>query len=110
MEIIQNYWLEALSIGANYGVNPVIFAGIYIGAIPLFSISIGWLVNRYRNKRSIALPSVIASGFFLSSYVYAILFGKNLPWWFYAIVIAWVLIGALFVWKSTKNKLDIIKN
>ncbi len=30
-----------LTLGARYGVNPIIFGTIYIGAIPFFLLSIG---------------------------------------------------------------------
>ncbi len=106
INLFNTCWLEALEIGDRYGVNPIIFATIYIGAIPCFTIVIGWLVKRYKDRASILLPTIVASGFFLSAYIYAILFGENLPWWFYAIVIGWVVVGAYFTIKSTKLKLD----
>ncbi len=31
-----------MGLGAQYGVNPVIFGAIYVGAIPFFSCSPGW--------------------------------------------------------------------
>lgn len=105
-QLVINSWDQALALGATYGVNPIIFAVIYLGAIPFFTISIGWLVNRYRAQQSIVLPSIVASGFFLSAYIYAILFGRNLPAWFYVIVIGWVVIGAFFTTRSTRKKLN----
>lgn len=36
-----------MSLGQRYNVNPLIFGAIYIGAIPLFTISIAWLVRNY---------------------------------------------------------------
>jgi hypothetical protein len=41
-EAAQNRFLNA---EANYGVNPLIFGAIYVGAIPFFSFSIGWLIR-----------------------------------------------------------------
>jgi len=32
-------------LGERYGVNPLIFGSIYVGAIPFFSLSIAWLVR-----------------------------------------------------------------
>ncbi|MDH3494698.1 MAG: hypothetical protein OEM82_14180, partial [Acidobacteriota bacterium] len=49
-----------MGLGAEYGVNPFIFGGIYIGAIPFFSLSIGWLIRNYRRGTSIAFPVLTA--------------------------------------------------
>ena len=51
------------SLGENYGVNPLIFGVIYVGAIPFFSLSIAWLVKNYRQKKSIVLPAVVGNVF-----------------------------------------------
>ena len=40
-----------LSLGESYGVNPFIFGGIYVGAIPFFSLSIAWLIRNVRPNR-----------------------------------------------------------
>ena len=73
------------SLGENYGVNPLIFGAIYVGAIPFFSLSIAWLVKNYRQKKSIVLPALSAMFFFISAYIYLIFAGKNVPVWVYAI-------------------------
>ncbi len=83
-----------LSLGAEYGVNPFIFGGIYLGAIPFFSISIGWLIKNYRNGKSIVLPVLSAMFFFISAYLYLIFAGKNVPIWVYGVVVLLIVIGA----------------
>ena len=50
----------ANGLGAQYGVNPVIFASIYIGAIPLFLASIAWLVRNARAGKPTVLPVMCA--------------------------------------------------
>ena len=68
-----------LSLGARYGVNPIIFSAIYIGAIPLFILSIGWLVQRIRARRSTVVP-LLSSGFwFVSAYLYLAIAGHDIP-------------------------------
>ena len=64
-ETIQNWFL---SLGT--GVNPFIFGAIYVGAIPFFSASIGWLIRNYRKTKSIVLPALSAMFFFISAYIY----------------------------------------
>jgi ABC-type Co2+ transport system permease subunit len=84
LELI-NEWLMGLS--ANYNVNPYIFAGIYVGAIPFFTLSVAWLIRNKKKNRSIALP-VISTGFFLSSaYLYLMVAGENVPAWVYVLMI-----------------------
>lgn len=52
-ETFQNWFL---SLGADYGVNPFIFGAIYIGAIPFFTLSVGWLIRNYLCGKSINYP------------------------------------------------------
>ncbi len=94
-----------MSLGSEYGVNPFIFGGIYIGAIPFFSLSIGWLIRNYRNGKSIVLPAMSALFFFVSAYIYLIIAGKNVPWWVYGIVLLLVVYGAYSTVRSVRKKL-----
>lgn len=82
------------SLGENYGVNPLIFGAIYVGAIPFFSLSIAWLVKSYRQNKSIVLPVLSAMFFFISAYIYLIFAGKNVPVWVYGFVILLIIFGA----------------
>ncbi|MGI8669651.1 MAG: hypothetical protein ACR2J3_07360 [Aridibacter sp.] len=95
-----------LSLGAKYGVNPFIFGGIYIGAIPFFLLSIAWLIRNYRNDKSIALPALSATFFFISAYLYLIIVGRNVPWWVYGIVVLMVIYGAYSTIKSVRKKME----
>ncbi len=94
-----------MSLGSEYGVNPFIFGGIYIGAIPFFSLSIGWLIRNYRKGKSIVLPAMSALFFFVSAYIYLIIAGKNVPWWVYGIVLLLVVYGAYSTVRSVRKKL-----
>jgi hypothetical protein len=77
-EAVQNWFF---SFGENYGVNPLIFGAIYIGAVPFFTLSVSWLIRNYRRGKSIALPTIAALFFFVSAYMYLIFAGKNVPFW-----------------------------
>lgn len=83
-----------LSLGANYGVNPFIFGGIYIGAIPFFLLSTGWLIRNYRKGKSIVLPALSATFFFISAYIYLIFAGRNVPIWVYIVLALLIIFGA----------------
>ena len=93
-----------LSLGEEYGVNPVIFGIIYVGAIPFFTISVGWLIRNLRQKKSIVLPALSASFFFISAYLYLIVAGKNIPAWVYVFIAVMVLFGVYSTVKKIREQ------
>ncbi len=82
-----------LSLGDQYGVNPIIFGSIYVGAIPLFTVSVAWLVRNLRRKQSIVLPALSASFFFVSAYLYLLVVGHNIPLWVYGFIAVMIAYG-----------------
>lgn len=97
-----NDWF--LGLGADYGVNPYIFGAIYVGAIPLFTASVAWLVRNARRGRSVAVPALAAGFFFVSAYLYLIVAGRNVPIWVYAFVALLVVGGAWSTVRSVRTK------
>lgn len=93
----------------EYGVNPIIFGAIYVGAIPFFSLSIGWLIRNYRKDKSIVLPALSAMFFFISAYIYLIFAGKNVPWWVYGVVVLLIIIGAYSTVKKVRTQINRVK-
>jgi hypothetical protein len=81
------------SLGPRYGVNPLIFGSIYVGAIPFFAASIAWLINNLRNRKPIAVPFLSASFFFVSAYLYLLVVGRNIPAWVYAFLAFMLMFG-----------------
>ncbi|GGD52678.1 hypothetical protein GRI62_05265 [Erythrobacter arachoides] len=81
-----------LSLGENYGVNPWVFGAIYVGAIPFFLASVGWIVKRARAGQSTVLPAMLAGFFFVSAYLYLAIAGRNIPVW------VWIFLAVLIVW------------
>ncbi|MEZ5708862.1 MAG: hypothetical protein R3E02_05685 [Blastomonas sp.] len=88
------------SLGTEYGVDPVIFGAIYVGAIPLFMASVGWLVRNHRRGKPIVLPVLCAGSCFVSAYVYLAIAGKNIPYWVWAVLALLIIYGA---WSSVRN-------
>ena len=82
-----------LGLGAQYGVNPIIFGSIYVGAIPFFTLSLGWLVRNMRQKKPVALPALSAGFFFISAYLYLLIVGQNIPVWVYGVVALLIAFG-----------------
>ncbi len=94
-----------LSLGEQYGVNPLIFGAIYVGAIPFFLLSIGWLVKRARAGRSIVLPLLAAGFCFISAYLYLAIAGRNIPLWVWLLLAAMVAYGAYAAIRDTRAKI-----
>ena len=98
----MEWWLATkewfMSLGEKYNVNPLIFGSIYVGAIPFFFLSVAWLVKNIRNKKSVFIPVMLTSFFFVSAYLYLIIVGRNIPVWVYifiALVIAYGIISTI---------------
>lgn len=98
-----NDWV--LGLGAEYGVNPYIFAAIYIGAIPFFLASIAWLVKRARAHRSTVVPTMCAGFCFVSAYLYLAIAGENIPVWVWIFLAALVVYGAWSTVRDTRRKI-----
>ena len=90
-ETIKNWFL---GLGENYNVNPYIFGGIYVGAIPFFFLSLYWTIKNIKNKKPAAFPAFLTGLFFISAYLYLIVVGKNIPAWVYVFIGILVLYGA----------------
>ncbi len=103
---VRNGYLRAdvgiwfLGLGRRYGVDPLIFGTLYIGAIPFFSLSIAWLIRNLRRGRSIVLPLLAAGFCFVSAYLYLLVAGKNIPIWVYLFLV-WML--AFGVWSTVRK-------
>lgn len=94
------------NLGESYGVNPLIFGAIYVGAIPFFTLSIAWLVRNYRIGKSMVMPALSAVFFFVSAYLYLIIAGKNVPLWVYAVVFGLVLYGAWSTFRKVRRRIS----
>ena len=105
MEWVDSFMGWFMSLSDNYGVNPFIFGGIYVGAIPFFTLSVAWIVRNYKRGESIVLPVLFTSFFFVSAYLYLIIAGENVPWWVYGIVILMLLYGAWATFQKVNNQI-----
>lgn len=92
LEAVQEWFL---GLGAQYGVNPLVFGVIYVGAIPFFTASLAWLIRNLRRGRPVVLPALSASFFFISAYLYLLVAGQNIPAWVYGVVAAMVVVGVV---------------
>lgn len=90
-----------LSLGDEYGVNPWIFGSIYVGAVPFFWLTIYWLIQNARKKKSVIPPILGACLCASSAYIYLIIVGQNVPTWVYGLIVAMIVLA---IW-STINKM-----
>lgn len=95
-------WFMAL--GEPYGVNPVIFGSIYVGAVPFFWVAIAWLTRNIRRKKSIVGPVLMAGSCAVSAYVYLIFVGENVPGWVYALIVAIIGYALYATWQKVQDK------
>lgn len=107
-EIFETVKIWFFSLGENYGVNPIIFGTIYVGAIPFFTISVAWLVRNYKTDKSIIAPVLSAGFFFVSAYLYLIIAGRNVPYWVYIFVILLLVGGGISTYKKIQSKIKAI--
>ena len=101
LSAIQDWFL---GLGARYGVDPIVFGVIYVGAIPFFLLSIAWLVRRLRAGRSIVLPVLCAGFCFVSAYLYLAIFGRDIPVWVWAVLGLLVAYGAFSTIRDVRKR------
>lgn len=106
IDYVRNGYLRSdiegwfLGLGRRYGVNPVIFGAIYVGAIPFFSLSIAWLIRNLRRGRPVVPPLLFAGFFFVSAYLYLLVAGQNIPVWVYIFIAGMLAFG---VWSTVRK-------
>jgi predicted membrane protein len=112
----MDYFLSRFqAVEQNYGVNPLIFALLYlISIVPCWFLLLRIIgAVRIKNKVGVVKNLCVFSLFFFAPYAYIYLFGKNYPFWFH--IIFWLTIIAFFytIFKkirkkaADKDKLDI---
>ena len=105
MEWIEIFKDWFMGLGAKYNVNPIIFGSIYVGAIPFFFASLGWLVKRIKQKKSIVAPVLVTGFFFISAYLYLIIAGRNIPGWVYFFIGIMVVYGVYSTIKKIRAQI-----
>ena len=93
-----------LSLGATYGVDPLVFGAIYVGAIPFFLLSSAWAVRRLRGGRPATIPILCAGFCFVSAYLYLAIAGRGIPWWVWAFLAVLCAYGAWSAVRDVRRK------
>ena len=102
LQVLKDWFMN---LGTEYGVNPVIFVAIYVGAIPFFTLSIGWLIRNLKQKKPFVAPLFFSGFFFVSAYLYLVIVGKNVPVWVYFFIVALLVFGVYSTSKKIRKQL-----
>ncbi|MFZ4688262.1 MAG: hypothetical protein ACOYLS_03385 [Polymorphobacter sp.] len=105
METVAAAQAWIMGLGAQYGVNPVIFGAIYVGAIPFFILFTGIAVKRIRARQSAVLPILAAGLCFISAYLYLAIVGRGIPVWVWGFLGLLIAYGAWNAIRSFRKKL-----
>ena len=101
-------WLMVL--GKKHNVDPIVFGSIYVGAIPFFFFSVGWLVRNLQQTKLIVLPVLFTGFFFVSAYLYLIIAGRNIPLWVYLFIGAMAVYGLYSTVKKVKAAVKVTRS
>ena len=105
-DAIKHYYI---TIGEKYQVDPLLFVGIHVVATPLFAAAVAWIIYNKKQKKSLVLPSLVAIFIFNAANIYLIIFGKDIPFYIYAIVGTTAIISGYFTFKKIRKKVYSIK-
>ncbi|MEI8032531.1 MAG: hypothetical protein WCH05_04205 [Chlorobiaceae bacterium] len=89
----------------QYGISPLIFGSLYFGSIPLLMVSLAWLVRNLRLKKPAILPGMLSALFFIASYLYLIIAGKNIPAEIYFLIGLLVTGGVTSAVMTTRHRM-----
>lgn len=96
----ENITIWFFSLGEQYGVNPFVFGGIYIGAVPFFILSITRLINNRKAGRSIVIPAMCAGFCFVAAYLYLAVVGHDIPAWVWYFIVGLIVYG---IWSTMRD-------
>ena len=100
-------WL--MTLGDDHGVDPVVYAVIYVAAAPLFFGSVAWLVRDLRRGQPFLLPAASAALFFAAPTLYVFIAGRDLPAWVYGLLIGLGVLGAITTIRSIRGRARLPK-
>lgn len=106
IEILEGAWIYIKNLGAAHNVNPVLFGILYLGSIPPYLGSMGWIVRNYRKGISVALPIISTLFFFILPSLYIAIFGKDVAWWVYLIILILLVYGGFTAVNKVRSRIS----
>lgn len=100
------FWQHITQIGVHYGVDPLVFAALYVAHHPLFWGTMAWLAARVRAKKPVGGVAALGVFFWFLPYTYVFAFGRGLPWWAYALAAAAAAVGGTHAVREVRKRLS----
>ncbi len=92
----------------TYGVDPVIFLIIYLACAPIWYFSLFRTLRALTTRRmnEVTLWSAVFLGSTVAPFLYVLVFGHNIPWWVYALIVVLVGQGVLTLVQKLRKQSD----
>lgn len=103
--LLLTLWRHVADVGARYGVDPWLFAALYLAHHPLFWGTMAWLAARVRARKPVRAVAALGVFFWFLPYTYVFVFGRGLPAWVYALAGAAVLAGGGHALRELRRRL-----
>jgi len=103
--LLLTLWRHVAATGARYGVDPWLFAALYLAHHPLFWGTMAWLAARVRAGKPVRAVAALGVFFWFLPYTYVFVFGRGLPVWVYALAGAAILIGGGHALRELRRRL-----
>ena len=91
--MVSDWFDSIISLGMMYGVDPVVFAILYVAGIPLFFAVAAWMAHRYWQAKPIVLQVCLLGYLLVQPYLYVVLFGSMVPLWVYGVIVLLLAVG-----------------
>ena len=98
-------WQHLWDYSIRHGVNPVVFAVLYLAHHPLFWGTMAWLAARARAKRPVAGLALLGAFFWVMPYAYVLAFGRGLPRWACGAALLLLAAGGAQAFRAARNRL-----
>ena len=92
---MSQIWSSIHAYGVQHGVDPLLFALIYVVRLPFLLLSLAVLAQRARRRRGVAPAAVVFLSLGILPYLYVVAFGRGLPLWLETAAIALALLAVL---------------
>lgn len=103
--MLHHLWTHGFALCEQYGVDPLVFAVLYVAHHPLFWGTMAWLAVRVKRRQSTEGVIILAVLWWLLPYGYVFLWGRGLPAWTYAAAALVLCIGGAHAVKEVRRRL-----
>ncbi len=102
---LLHIWERVCAMGAAHGVNPALFAALYLTHHPLFWGTMAWLTARVRRRQPVGGVAALGAFFWLMPYLYVLGWGRSLPLWLYGCVALALIVGGGHALREARRRM-----